>query len=159
MKEIPLTQGKTALVDDCDFEELSKNRWHAVKCSGKWYASRKVRLENGGRRCLYMHAQLMPGVSEIDHKDGNGLNNSRSENLRPATHSQNMANRQIQRNNTSGFRGVCRSLSRWRAYIVKDRARKYIGSFSTPEEGARAYDKVAKEFFGQFAQLNFSQDA
>ena len=105
MKEILLTQGKIAFVDDRDFEYLSQFSWYANFNGYNWYATRK---EN--RKTIYMHRVIMklhnPGFKgHIDHVDMNGFNNQYS-NIRIATRSQNGANRRLQINNTSGYMGV-----------------------------------------------------
>src|ERR1035437_2353458 len=101
MKTIPLTQGQVALVDDSDFEELTKYRWYARRNkNGAFYAARSCPVPRG--RKLYMHRALLLGVPEVDHVNRNTLDNQRH-NLRPATHSQNLHNIERPRDNTSGF--------------------------------------------------------
>lgn len=94
MKEIELTQGRVALVDDEDFEELNRFKWFAHRWRHGWYAKRNLQRVEGKRPFLSMHCQIMGKISglEMDHRDGNGLNNQK-DNLRFATRSQNMANR------------------------------------------------------------------
>jgi len=105
MKKIPLTQGKVALVDGCDYEFLlNMAPWSAHYGYGQYYA------RTTDRRHLLMHRIIMermnPGFKgEIDHVDRNGLNNQYS-NLRIATRSQNQANRKLNENNNSGYKGV-----------------------------------------------------
>ncbi len=99
-KEIPLTQGLVAIVDDADYEYLSQFKWCARKAGNTYYA---VRQEN--KRFICMHIQIIgrrPGL-EIDHIDGNGLNNRRS-NLRFVTLRQNQQNRLYRR--YSKYHGV-----------------------------------------------------
>ena len=92
---------------------------------------------------------------EIDHIDGNGLNN-RWLNLREATHAQNMSNRKMQRNNTSGYRGVhCGASNRkWMAKIKINSKMVHLGGFDSADEAAHAYNKAAIEHHGEFARLN-----
>jgi hypothetical protein len=90
-----------------------------------------------------------PTANHIDHKDWNGLNNQRN-NLRSASHSQNLGNGRFRRG-ISGFRGVAAVGDRWRAYV----AGIHLGTFATPEEAARAYDAAAIARFGEFATTNF----
>lgn len=157
MKEIPLTQNKVALVDDEDFESLSAYIWHAHKApkSPTYYAAR-----NDGSGFFYMHREIMnaaPGV-KVDHKNGNGLDNQKS-NLRFCTHHQNMMNRAAHStaNKTSRFKGVYRIKSRpgWFAAIKFNRKTVNLGYFKTEEDAARSYDAKARELFGEFARPNF----
>ena len=87
----------------------------------------------------------------LDHKDNCGSNN-RWDNLRPATHSQNMANRKLNANNSCGHKGVVRRGSRYRAYINKDGKRYNLGTFSTAEEAAAVSWAKAQELHGSFAR-------
>lgn len=153
MKEIPLTQGKVALVDDCDFERLSRFRWYAACNHGYgWYAVRCVK-----RKHVYMHCEILNvqrGI-RVDHKDGNGLHNWRN-NLRPATSAQNMSNRGKQIDNTSGYKGVTWSKDRsvWIAKIGVNGKSKYLGWFDDTESAARAYNDAALMYHREFAKLN-----
>ena len=95
MKEIPLTKGKVALVDDEDFEEVSKVTWYLVKIRNTCYAHGYVKPPS--KKMEYMHRLILktPEDMETDHINGNGLDN-RKENLRVVTHRQNMQNIHIQ---------------------------------------------------------------
>lgn len=160
MKQIPLTQGKFALVDDEDFEFLSQWKWFADHSHGYWYAGRKQSMPEGSpvrQRTLKMHKVLLMacGTTFGDHKDGNGLNNQKS-NLRPATQQQNGFNRRINATNRSGFKGVswCKATRKWRAMIGKDGKVVYLGSFPDRLTAAKAYDTAAVDLFGEFAKTN-----
>jgi len=160
MKEIPLTQGKIALVDDEDYGWVSKFRWYAMKTqSGAWYAKRHVGEDKNGNPFVeLMHRFVLgnPSATEIDHEDCNGLNNQKG-NLRICTRSQNIGNRRkfFNPKNTSQFKGVSWN-SRDRRWVLQ-----YFGSknglryFRKEIDAARAYDEWAKEKFGRFARLNF----
>jgi hypothetical protein len=88
-----------------------------------------------------------------DHINFNGLDNRRC-NLRVVSSRQNTINRRLQRNNTSGYRGVEHRHGKWNARI-KCRGKTYhLGTFADAESAARVYDKAAQEFFGSYAQLN-----
>ncbi len=155
MKRIPLTQGQFAIVDDEDFERLRQFKWHAYKRPNTYYAKRHI-TENG----RYVHLSMQHAVMDVsrsvlvDHKDRNGLNNTRS-NLRICTKGQNQHNQGKRRDNTSGFKGVCRHRTRWEAKIVLNGIKKHLGTFDTPEEAAKAYDDAARKLHGEFACLNF----
>lgn len=154
-KEIQLTQGKVAIVDDEDFEELNKYKWTLMKSGAEvCYAYRKEYPTN---KSILMHKTLV-NFNMVDHIDGNGLNNQKS-NLRECNKSTNDANRKKQRNNTSGYKGVYyeNPTGRWYSKIGYKMKQIRIGSFESKEEAARAYDKKAKELFGEFAKLNFEE--
>lgn len=156
---IPLTQGFFAIVDAEDWPTLSVFRWHALRYdnSHTFYAARTVGPPNR-RRKLWMHHAVMdvPNGATVDHIDRNGLNNRRS-NLRVATRGQQMMNRPLSPSNSSGYRGVfwLPRASRWYAAIYAEHRRHHLGSFTTREEAAHAYDVAALRLHGQFAQLNF----
>lgn len=159
MKKIRLTGGLYALVDDQDFEKLSRYRW---RVNAQGYAVRReyTRISKGVRhgKDIRMHRQIMdePEGLEVDHKNGNGLDNQRP-NLRVATHRQNMFNRRKQSNNKSGFIGVSWSKQnkKWYACIgLPNRKTKCIGFFDDVIEAAKAYNQVALELRGRFARLN-----
>lgn len=95
MKTIPLTQGKVALVDDEDYEELSRFKWCATKNRrGKFYAVRGGPRAGGGSPTVQMHVVIAgtPAGMDTDHIDGDSLNNQRS-NLRICTRAENLSNR------------------------------------------------------------------
>ena len=157
MKKIPLTQGKFALVDDADYEELIKHKWLACVFDRTSYARRRKRI-NGKCIAYHMHRLIMnaPDDKHIDHKDGNGLNNQRS-NLRICTQAENIRNQGIGKNNTSGYKGVnwCTRNNKWIARVGHKYERVYLGYFTCLIKAAKAYDKVALELHGEFASLNF----
>lgn len=154
MKEISLTQGKMALVDDSDYEELGQWKWYAMRTAShrdRWCAARCVPTGNGRQANIYMHRAILKPASGvfIDHIDGDGLNNQRS-NLRLATNQENCRNQRVRRNNTTGYKGVFKWHNRWGAKIQE----YYLGLFNTPEEAATAYNEAANELFGEYARFN-----
>lgn len=149
MKKIELTRGKYALVDDRDYARLSQFRWYAVPKRKTWYAARG---NWGGRpQKIYMHRALMPGIKIVDHRNCDGLDNRRI-NLRDSSHSQNLANRGLDKNNTSGFTGVVRNHKRWAAQINVRCSHLYLGTYDALEEAALAYMLAAILYFGEFAR-------
>ena len=160
MKQIPLTQDKYALVDDEDFEYLNQWKWFAHKDKNTWYAQRNQTIDINKRIVIHMHRVILQ-EEKIDHKDGNGLNNQRY-NLRKASDLQNSRNKGIYKNNISGYKGVSfRKQSTKNPYQARIRVNKQeinLGSFSTAIEAALVYDQAAKQYFGEFARLNFSEE-
>lgn len=149
MKEIMLTRGQVALVDDGDYAWLSRWKWCARKGrSGKFYAARSQR-----HKTVLMHRVIIGAKEEeeVDHKKGNTLDNRRR-NLRLCTPTQNKRNSRLRKDSTSGYKGVTfnKSTQKWHAQI-----NMFLGSYSTPEAAARAYDTKAVELFGEFARPNF----
>lgn len=160
MREIILTQGKTALVDDTDFEQVSKHKWFCHHIGGNFYAERMIpKSENSGKRTYQsMHQFLFPSSLQIDHEDGNGLNNQRY-NLRDASNPQNGANRKKQKSTVSKFKGVSWENPRecWRAELTVEGCRVFLGRYESEEDAAHVYDYAAKINFGEFARLNFPE--
>lgn len=157
MKEIQLTQGKTALVSDDKFEFLNQWKWRLQedKKRGLFYAVREVWK---GRQAVLMHRLITnaPNGMQVDHKDGNGLNNQ-DENLRICTPSQNSANKKAPKTNKSGYKGVCwaKREKTWRAILKKDGRTVLDKFYKNVEDAARAYDEASIIHFGEFARLNF----
>ncbi len=156
MKQIPLTQEKFALVDEADFEELSKYKWYVTKSHRDLYARRKVHKTNS---CIYMHRQIL-GLTkkdkmDTDHINHNTLDNRRC-NLRICTRSQNNQNGIKQANCSSKLKGVSwyKRDKKWRAYITYYKQTIHLGYFDSEIEAAIAYNKKAEELFGEFARLN-----
>jgi len=104
-----------------------------------------------------MHELIMnPGMGqEIDHKNGNGLDNRR-DNLRICTHANNMCNRRIGKNNKSGYKGVyfTKSGNAWRSKLRFKGRNINLGNFKKPIDAAIAYDNAAMKYFGEFARTN-----
>lgn len=151
--QVPLTQGAFALIDDCDAELILPRRWHCkTRQNGTQYAGTNIKGE-GRYHWVAMHRLILsppPGVV-IDHIDGNGLNNTRS-NLRICSQKQNMANRRGY--GKSQFLGVAYNPGRQFPWAVQC-AGQYVGSFIDEIQAAAAYDYVAKARHGEFARLNF----
>jgi len=154
MKEIKLTQGKVALVDDEDFEELNKYKWSVAVRGHNIYVGRNKKMGLNKWSRVYMHREILKDIKEgmIDHIDGNGLNNCKL-NLRPCSRSQN--NQNIQYKNpkcVSRFKGVWYD-KRYGTWVAKV-DNKYLGSYGDEEDAARAYNNAALLLFKEFAYLN-----
>jgi hypothetical protein len=163
MKEIPLTCNQTAIVDDEDFERVSKLKWRAMKCIRdgqiRWYGAHS----NPDHTTTLLHRFVMnaPAGMQVDHRDGNGLD-CRRHNLRVCTNAQNAAN-SAKKKGSSTYKGVyldrdAATARRWAAHIRVNYAYKWLGRYVTEEEAARAYDDAARAAFGKFACVNFPQD-
>ena len=155
MKEIELTQGKVAQVDDEDFEYLSQFKWCTHRCHKSYYAVRNSKKEEGAKRTIQMHNVIMRiyDLREIDHIDNNGLNNQKY-NLRETTSSQNNANR-IKHKGKSIYKGVHFIGKCIISRISVNKKEIYLGTSNTEKDAAFKYDEAAKKYFGEFANLNF----
>ena len=157
MKLIPLTKGFFAKVDDDDYERLSKFRWQVLrqnKYSKSWYARRGDR-STGKLITVFMHKDVFGDYSgRMDHIDGDGLNNQKS-NLRMATPVQNGMNRRLQVH-TSPFKGVSFQTknAKYKASIRIDKKDKYLGLYDSPVDAAFAYDYVASLHYSEFEMTN-----
>jgi hypothetical protein len=156
IKTISLTLGLVAIVDEADYERLRALKWGAQWSRGNFYA---VHGDWELGRGISMHRLVIyaPGGMEVDHINGDTLDNRR-ENLRLATHEQNVRNRRIiSRNNSSGYKGVCfyKRLLRWGARIRFRGKNYHLGLFDSAQLAAQEYDKGARLFFGRFARTNF----
>ncbi len=151
--KIPITQGKFVLIDDQDYEIVSKYKWYFDL--GK-YASANSPMVHGKRgRTIRMHRLVMnaPEGMEIDHINGDGLDNRKS-NLRCCTHAENIHNAKMRKDNTSGYFGVKRNGKNWCAVIHINMKKINLGTYKTKEEAAVAYNEAAYKYHGDFAKLN-----
>ena len=163
--EVPLygekAQGRVALVDDEDFGLVMQFRWCVKERAvgregiGGPYAITRTRDAAGRQVAISMHALIM-GRPYIDHVDGDGLNNRRS-NLRPATGTQNQGNRRPTPGCSSQFKGVRWYAPRrkWNARIGYEGRQHHLGYFEDEIAAARAYDEAARRLFGEYARPNF----
>jgi len=155
-KHIPLTQGKFALVDDRDYEELSKHKWYYEH----GYARRDYQIA-GKRHRVYMHKLIAgtPDGMHTDHINGDKLDN-RAENLRVCSASENQMNSEKNKNSSSKYKGVSfyKRDEKWQAGIMLNRKDIYLGRFTSEIEAAKAYNEAAINYFGEFAKLNILKE-
>lgn len=152
VKLIPLTRGFAATIDAEDFERVSNVHWHTKMSSGNPYAKRGI-----GKQCEQMSNFILgvPMGVIVDHKNLNTLDN-RKTNLRVATMSQNVINRDKPSTNKSGFKGVCQRKGslKYRAQIKIKGKKIHIGEFDNKIDAALAYNAAPLLHFGEFARLN-----
>lgn len=154
---------KFAKVDDSDYESLDKVCWGVTKHRNTFYAQRQTTINNK-KTSVRMHREVMGFPDcQIDHIDGDGLNNQRT-NLRRSTNQLNQFNQingaTLGRHKSSKYKGVVwNKLNRkWIAQIMVNRINYGLGYFKSEETAARAYDAAAREKFGSFARLNFPNE-
>lgn len=155
MKEIILTQGKVAIVDDDDFDRLNQFKWFAIKRGrNKYHATRQVLTEKG-KRNIYMHHAIIGKPEkgyDVDHKDHDGLNNTK-ENLRFVTRRQNMQNL-VKDGMTSKYPGVywVKARGKWAAgYWIKDK-RYHIGCYTQEDDAFMAYREAVNSIGEQMLE-------
>ena len=159
MKEIQLTQGKVAMVDDADYEWLNQWKWYAHKHpkGSSFYAIRNC-CQNGKWISIKMH-RIILGLTDpkvpADHKDGNGLNNQRY-NLRGCNRAENNRNVPPKRCGFSQYKGVAliKKTGKWNVRIRHNSKALHIGNYDTAEEAAKAYNEAAIKYHGEFAWTN-----
>lgn len=154
--EIDLTQGKVALVDRADLDKVLPWKWVAHFERGRWYAYAGVTVGPYKSKLLRMHRLILdpPDGMDVDHINHDGLDNRRF-NIRTATRSQNLANRDTSTRRKSRYKGVHEIVNRPLAkrWVAGCQDRK-LGYFATEIEAAQAYNEAARESFGEFAVLN-----
>ena len=155
MKEIPLSKGHVAIVDDDDYEKICSHRWYALERRGGTVA---MRTQHAPRKTIYMARQIVnaPAGMYVDHANHDTLDNRRA-NLRICTNAQNISNGTPQRGRSSRYKGVSfsKSAHKWHAYIrCSPASREHLGYFENEDNAARAYNIAATRLFGEFAWLN-----
>ena len=159
MKEIKLTQGKFAQVDDSDFEYLNQFKWQAAKDKNTFYAVRTIGQKKGEtKRRISLHRIIMntPERLEVDHIDHNGLNCQKS-NLRNCTHLENGKNL-MRINGACKFKGVhinrCKYIT---AHIRVNNKSLHLGTFKNEHDAAIAYDNASIKYYGEYGLTNFKK--
>lgn len=150
---VTLTQGYEAIIDASDVPLVSEWNWYAIKDGNTVYAQRSS--PNTECRTVRMHRVLIgaPNGLWVDHRDGNGLNNSQA-NLRLATVQQNCHNSRTSKRNTSGLKGVSWSKAngKWHAQIRINGKPRHLGYFRTPESAYAAYCEASASLHGEFGR-------
>lgn len=147
--------GRVVLVDEEDEQRVSSISWTLCKAKcGRLYA------RNGKVGSMARWLMNAPRGVHVDHKNGDTLDNRRSENLRIVTHQQNQWNRK-RAPGKSRFKGVthfkCTPLTPWMARVECNANRHFLGKFPTALAAALAYDDAAAKLFGKYAGLNFPE--
>lgn len=170
LRSLPLSRGREVIVDATDYEWLSQWKWSCVTWKNGAYACRREELPPriiGGNKIrtrlnIYMHRDILkaPSGTEVDHRDGNGLHNWRS-NLRISNPMQNQGNQRIRTGGSSAYKGVFCVENKWRAMIStgyispNGKTRVYqLGTFYSEILAAQVYNYAAYYRFGEFAKLN-----
>lgn len=159
---IRMAQPRYAKVDPGDYERLRKYQWVAKKGRNSFYARRRVAGGKGKEGTLiYIHQEIIevPRGMVVDHINHDGMDNRRA-NLRAATHSQNLRNRKKTSGATqSKYKGVCwkKGNRKWQARIGFENKEIYLGCFKNEIDAAKAYDRAAMKYHGEFASLNFPE--
>lgn len=157
-RKIELTKNKYCIVDSDDFEILNQFNWCAIQKRDVFYAGRGIWQTNTKTtKIVYMHKIILKTTLMVDHINGNTLDNRRS-NLRICTNQENLRNSKLQKNSTTGFKGVYKrkdlKSKPYAASIKSNGKTKHLGYFSTKELAAIAYNEAAIKYFGEFARLN-----
>jgi hypothetical protein len=156
------TDHAVTTVDEEDLERVMQYEWSLHVDAWNSYAYRWDYVD-GQRVRIHLHRFILnaPDGMKVDHADGNGLHNTRT-NLRLATDSQSCANRGKWSGTSSQYKGVSfrkdKKARPWASYIRSGYLLKHLGLYATELEAAKAYDKAAAETFGEFARLNFPED-
>lgn len=155
-----------AIVDDEDYESIvALSPWRLCSYKRKGKAPPRYAIRGTPPNQVSMHRVILGAQrgQEVDHRDGDGLNNRRT-NLRLATRAQNQRNKSATHTNRSGYKGVSLfttpgmwATGKWYARIKLNRQTIHLGYFATAEQAARAYDCAARLYHGEFARLNFPE--
>lgn len=164
-KEIVQTE-VYAMVDEEDYQELSKHNWYIMKlyhCDTEILYARRYEgsPRKGNHKAILMHRFILGAndkSQKVDHKDGNGLNNTR-DNIRIGTHSENMSNRKVSYKKDIKYLGVCndRSNGKYKAILKKDGKVYTRYGFSSPELAAIGYNELIAKYnpiYGRFNIIN-----
>lgn len=147
---VQLTRGMEAVIDAEDIDIVNIRNWR-IENFNNMYAVAKI-----DKKRVYMHRLILSAMSGfvVDHIDGDTLNNRRS-NLRIASTTENARNCKVQRNNTSGVKGVCWNKARgaWAARIKVSGKNIHLGYFSDLNDAAASYAKGSAMYHGEFGRV------
>jgi hypothetical protein len=151
--------GYVFVIDSEDCELVLSKTWHGVTIHGKKYIVHSYKDASGRCVNIYLHRFIFPVEGNIDHVNGNGLDNRKS-NLREVTQSENMMNSLPRGYTVSGYKGVSfhTPSGKWLARITINRKTRSLGLHPTKELAASAYNETAKDLFGDYARLNVVND-
>jgi len=155
-----MAQPRYAKVKPADYDHLRRYEWFAKKGTRNFYAVRRARGPKGSKLAtIYMHRELIDVADGllIDHVNQDSMDNRRA-NLRGATRAQNIRNRKkFSTSSVSKYKGIYRykDKKRWVARIMFERKRIHLGIFCDEIDAAKAYDRAAIKYHGEFASLNF----
>jgi hypothetical protein len=144
-------KGYNVLIDDDIAPLILSRKWHVSRRKGRVYFASTVHTNSGRSFEIRLHRLLACAVDGlfVDHKNGNTLDNRR-ENLRICTNAENTRNQPDRQRNKVGYRGVSKVRDKFKAKITFNGKNIHIGYFSTPKEASQAYEKKARELFGEF---------
>jgi len=156
-RRIYLGEGCFTILDPQDYYRLKDFKWWVHGNGTNLYAARSALTSSFKSKIVFMHRQLMdpPPSLLVDHRNCDSLDNRR-DNLRLATHKQNMQNRRKRKNTSSRFIGVHfdKQRRKWAVHIRHNGRKLWLGRFTDEIAAARAYDNAAKKYHGEFARLN-----
>ena len=148
--------GYTVLIDSDDLHIVENRRWYTMASKENLIYFLSVRTQNGKRTTRSLHREIAKchyaDGNYVDHKNGNTLDNRKC-NLRICTLKENVRNRKLCQNNTTGYKSVTKVRGRYRARIGVDDKRIHLGYFDTPQQAHQAYCVAAKKYYGEFGRF------
>ncbi len=154
---IPLTRGREAVIDAADAATADLYTWYTIPAGETAYAATTIRDADGVSKRIYLHRHLLSATSgfEVDHRNGDGLDNRRA-NIRLATQAENRRNKGRSAQNKSGLKGASwnENAGKWEANIRFSGKRQYLGLFETAQLAHEAYAAAAHALHGEFARTS-----
>jgi len=153
---ITISNNKKVIIDSDDFSKVSQHKWYNQNGVNTSYAYRQLRLGGNKRKNIPMHSFILNTTKQVDHINGNGLDN-RKENLRTVTTQENCMNIPPKhKNKTSIYKGVFKTKSgKYEVQFKKDRKSNSLGRLKDEELAAKCYDAVVKYYYNDIPYLNF----